>query len=36
MREGLSIGEQPVHGHGHGLPLVQNLEDWAWEETQDA
>ena len=36
VREGLSIGEQPVHGHGHGLPLVQNLEDWAWEETQDA
>ena len=36
VREGLSIGEQPIHGHGHGLPLVQNLEDWAWEETQDA
>ena len=32
VREGLSIGEQPIHGHGHGLPLVQNLEDWAWEE----
>ena len=36
VREGLSIGEQPIHGHGHGLPLVQNLEDWAWEETQAA
>ncbi|MGI5884653.1 MAG: ABC transporter substrate-binding protein [Candidatus Spyradocola sp.] len=31
VREGLSIGDQPIHGHGHGLPLVQNLEDWSWE-----
>ena len=33
VRDGLSIGEQPIHGHGHGLPLIQNLQDWAWEET---
>lgn len=32
VREGLSIGDQPIHGHGHGLPLIQNLQDWAWEE----
>jgi len=31
VREGLSIGDQPIHGHGHGLPLIQNLQDWAWE-----
>lgn len=31
VREGLSIGEQPLHGHGHGLPLIQNLQDWRWE-----
>ncbi len=30
IREGLSIGEQPLHGHGHGLPLIQNLQEWAW------
>lgn len=30
VRDGLSIGEQPIHGHGHGLPLIQNLQDWAW------
>ena len=30
VREGLSIGDQPVHGHGHGLPLIQNLQDWHW------
>jgi len=32
VREGLSIGTQPIHGHGHGLPLIQNLQDWAWAE----
>lgn len=32
VRDGLSIGEQPIHGHGHGLPLIQNLHRWAWEE----
>lgn len=32
VRDGLSIGSQPVHGHGHGLPLIQNLQDWAWEK----
>ena len=32
VREGLSIGDQPIHGHGHGLPLIQNLQDWAWVE----
>ena len=30
IRDGLSIGDQPIHGHGHGLPLIQNLQDWAW------
>lgn len=31
VRDGLSIGTQPVHGHGHGLPLIQNLAEWTWE-----
>lgn len=30
VRDGLSIGEQPVHPHGQDLPLIQNLSDWAW------
>lgn len=30
VREGLSIGDQPIHPHGHGLPLIQNLQDWEW------
>jgi len=32
VRDGLSIGDQPVHSHGHGLPLIQNLHEWAWTE----
>lgn len=32
VRNGLSIGEQPIHGHGHGLPLIQNLHEWTWEK----
>lgn len=32
VRDGLSIGEQPIHGHGHGLSLIQNLQDWRWTE----
>lgn len=31
VRDGLSIGNQPIHGHGHGLPLIQNLQEWSWE-----
>lgn len=36
VRDGLSIGTQPVHGHGHGLPLIQNLHEWAWKNGPDA
>ncbi len=32
VRDGLSIGDQPIHGHGHGLPLIQNLNEWRWVE----
>ena len=31
VREGLSIGTQPIHGHGHDLPLIQNLHQWSWK-----
>ena len=30
VKDGLSIGSQPIHGHGHGLPLIQNLNEWSW------
>ena len=32
LRDGLSIGEQPIHPHGHSIPLIQNLQNWTWEE----
>ncbi len=32
VRDGLSIGEQPIHPHGHSIPLIQNLENWRWED----
>ena len=32
VRDGLSIGEQPIHSHGHGLPLIQNLDKWEWTD----
>ncbi|MCM1188655.1 MAG: ABC transporter substrate-binding protein [bacterium] len=33
VRDGLSIGSQPIHGHGHGLPLIQNLQEWKFTGT---
>ena len=30
VRDGLSIGDQPIHPHGHGMPLIQNLQEWEW------
>lgn len=32
IREGLDIGEQKIHPHGHAWPLVSNLRDWKWNE----
>ncbi len=32
VRDGLSIGNQPIHGHGHGFSLIQNLNEWTWSE----
>ncbi len=30
VRDGLSLGEQIVHPHGHGWPIVENLNEWKW------
>ncbi|HHV38307.1 MAG TPA: ABC transporter substrate-binding protein [Tepidimicrobium sp.] len=30
IREGLDIGKQRIHPHGHSWPLVSNLKDWKW------
>ncbi|HIT73675.1 MAG TPA: ABC transporter substrate-binding protein [Candidatus Fimicola cottocaccae] len=31
VREGLNIGEQKIHPHGHAWPIVSNLREWKWE-----
>ena len=32
VRDDISIGNQPIHGHGHGLALIQNLNEWSYIE----
>lgn len=32
IREGLDIGTQKIHPHGHSWPLVANLKDWKWNK----
>lgn len=31
IREGLDIGTQKIHPHGHAWPLLANLKEWKWE-----
>ena len=32
VRDGLSVGEQPIHSHGPGFQLLKNIFDWKWED----
>ena len=32
VRDGLDLGEQMVHPHGHGLPVIQNMNEWTFKE----
>ncbi len=32
ISEGLDVGEQKIHPHGHAWPFVANLRDWTWTE----
>ncbi|GAA3147468.1 ABC transporter substrate-binding protein [Planomonospora alba] len=32
VRDGLSLGEQPIHGHGHEWALFNSLTQWRWEK----
>jgi len=32
VREGLSIGRQKIHPHGHGWPVTDNIEEWQWND----
>lgn len=31
VRDGLSVGVQRIHPHGHGAPVIQNLNEWRFE-----
>lgn len=31
VRDGLDIGKQQVHPHGHGFPITANIEEWKWK-----
>lgn len=28
VKDGVDVGEQMVHPHGHGTPIIQNLNEW--------
>ncbi|UOQ95637.1 ABC transporter substrate-binding protein [Halobacillus shinanisalinarum] len=32
VKEGLDIGEQKVHPHGHGWPITDVITQWHWEK----
>ncbi|MGO4730971.1 ABC transporter substrate-binding protein [Paenibacillus sp. 2KB_22] len=33
VTNGLNIGEQQIHPHGHGWPVTSNLEEWTWDNS---
>lgn len=32
VKDGLDIGEQRIHVHGHGWPATDNIADWKWSK----
>jgi len=32
VKDGLDIGEQRIHVHGHGWPATDNITEWKWTE----
>ncbi|NEU29760.1 ABC transporter substrate-binding protein [bacterium LRH843] len=32
VKEGLDIGKQRIHVHGHGWPATDNIAEWTWTE----
>ncbi|WP_235872230.1 ABC transporter substrate-binding protein [Siminovitchia acidinfaciens] len=33
VKEGLDIGEQRIHVHGHGWPATDNIAEWKWAKS---
>lgn len=36
VRDGLNIGAQNLHAHGHSWSLVENLPQWSWNDSTSA
>ncbi|MFS0780969.1 ABC transporter substrate-binding protein [Bacillus sp. 1P06AnD] len=32
VKDGLSLGDQPIHPHSHALDIMSNLKDWHWKQ----
>lgn len=32
VKDGLDIGKQRIHPHGHGWPVTNNIEEWRWND----
>lgn len=32
LKEGLEIGEQKIHPHGHGWSVLNNVDEWKWNK----
>lgn len=32
VRDGLNLGTQRIHPHGHGAPVIQNLNEWTFRK----
>ena len=32
VRDGLTVAEQKIHPHGHGWSIVNNVDQWEWDE----
>lgn len=32
VKEKLNIGKQRIQSHGHGWPILNNIEEWCWDE----
>lgn len=33
VRDGLNVAKQKIHPHGHGWSIVNNVDQWTWNET---
>lgn len=31
VQDGLNLGEQRIHPHGHGVPVIANMHEWSFE-----